>query len=180
MAAITIATLVLLAVAAGGLARLAIARRHAAGSAGTASVDAQALVDAAVDQMLDRQLSLLADERAEGEAALRRTVDELVGRTKTILEGERTVGTTELEARKSMIDQSLQAINTRMSEFERAVHEIDGRSAQRLGELASSVSSLNNTTEHLRDALANSRVRGQWGERMADDVLRLAGFVEGI
>ncbi len=140
----------------------------------------QAIVDAAVDQMLDRQLDLLAGERAQGNAELRRAMEELIGRTKTVLEGERTVGTTELDARKSMIDQSLQAINTRMAEFERAVHEIDGRSAQRLGALASSVQSLNSTTEHLRDALANSRVRGQWGERMADDVLRLAGFVEGI
>jgi len=32
----------------------------------------------------------------------------------------------------------------------------------------------------LREALANPQRRGQWGERMAEDVLRLAGFVEGI
>ncbi|HUI47726.1 MAG TPA: DNA recombination protein RmuC, partial [Acidimicrobiia bacterium] len=31
-----------------------------------------------------------------------------------------------------------------------------------------------------REAMANSRVRGQWGERMAEDVLRLAGFLEGV
>jgi DNA recombination protein RmuC len=188
-----VAVAVLVAVGGGAVAGATLARqrRHddagsrldadATAAAAGAQVEAmQALVDAAVDQMLDRQLSLLADERAQGKAELRGAVEELVGRTKTILEGERTVGTTELDARKSMIDQSLQAINTRMGEFERAVHEIDGRSAQRLGALASSVASLNNTTEHLRDALANSRVRGQWGERMADDVLRLAGFVEGI
>ena len=151
------------------------------GDAPVDSVDTvQAIVDAAVDQMLDRQLSLLADERAQGNAEMRRAVEEVVGRAKTMFEGERTIGTTELDARKSMIDQSLQAINTRMVEFERTVHDIDGRSAQRLGALATSVASLNSTTEHLRDALANSRVRGQWGERMADDVLRLAGFVEGI
>jgi DNA recombination protein RmuC len=36
------------------------------------------------------------------------------------------------------------------------------------------------TTQSLREALSSSKARGQWGERMADDVLRLAGFVEGI
>ena len=32
----------------------------------------------------------------------------------------------------------------------------------------------------LREALANTQARGQWGERMAEDVLRVAGFTEGI
>ena len=35
-------------------------------------------------------------------------------------------------------------------------------------------------TTHLREALASPKARGQWGERMADDVLRAAGFVEGM
>ncbi len=35
-------------------------------------------------------------------------------------------------------------------------------------------------TNSLREALASPKVRGQWGERMAEDVLRLAGFVEGV
>lgn len=39
---------------------------------------------------------------------------------------------------------------------------------------------LNDTTQSLRQALASSKSRGQWGERMADDVLQLAGFVDGI
>ena len=39
---------------------------------------------------------------------------------------------------------------------------------------------LNTTTGALREALASSRVRGQWGERMAEDVLRMVGFVEGV
>jgi len=41
-------------------------------------------------------------------------------------------------------------------------------------------SKLNDTTEHLKHALASSKKRGEWGERMAEDILRLAGLVEGI
>jgi DNA recombination protein RmuC len=36
------------------------------------------------------------------------------------------------------------------------------------------------STQALREALASTKVRGQWGERMAEDVLRLAGFIEGV
>ena len=39
---------------------------------------------------------------------------------------------------------------------------------------------LNSTTNALREALANSRARGQWGERVTEDILRSLGFVEGI
>jgi DNA recombination protein RmuC len=34
--------------------------------------------------------------------------------------------------------------------------------------------------QSLREVLASSKARGQWGERLADDVLRAAGFVEGV
>ena len=42
------------------------------------------------------------------------------------------------------------------------------------------LTALSEHTQQLREALASSKVRGQWGERMAEDVLRLAGFLEGV
>ncbi|MGZ5498578.1 MAG: DNA recombination protein RmuC, partial [Candidatus Aminicenantales bacterium] len=39
---------------------------------------------------------------------------------------------------------------------------------------------LQDTADHLRQALVSTKARGQWGERMAEDVLRLAGFIEGV
>ncbi|MEK6617899.1 MAG: DNA recombination protein RmuC, partial [Nitrospirota bacterium] len=39
---------------------------------------------------------------------------------------------------------------------------------------------LEQTTNTLREALASTKARGQWGERMAEDVLRLAGFIENV
>jgi DNA recombination protein RmuC len=50
----------------------------------------------------------------------------------------------------------------------------------RLSEAGKVIHTLQQTTGSLREALANTRVRGQWGERMAADVLRLAGLQEGI
>jgi DNA recombination protein RmuC len=36
------------------------------------------------------------------------------------------------------------------------------------------------TTQSLREALSSTKARGRWGERMAEDVLQLAGFVENV
>ena len=55
-----------------------------------------------------------------------------------------------------------------------------GELSASLGEALRATAGLADTTAHLREALASPKARGQWGERMADDVLRLAGFVEGI
>jgi DNA recombination protein RmuC len=55
-----------------------------------------------------------------------------------------------------------------------------GRVSAQLAEHASSTRELAGTTAQLREALASSKARGQWGERMAEDVLHLAGFVEHV
>ncbi len=60
-------------------------------------------------------------------------------------------------------------------------------SAENFGQVTNSLqahaeiaNTLADSTRALREALANPQARGQWGERMAEDVLRLAGFVENI
>src|SRR5829696_2433544 len=67
------------------------------------------------------------------------------------------------------------------------VHELEvdraeqqGRVEGRLREVAELGVRLADTTHALHRALASPQARGQWGERMADDVLRAAGLVEGI
>jgi DNA recombination protein RmuC len=94
--------------------------------------------------------------------------------------GERAAGAGELDAKKALIDQSLAQVARRIAEFERTMREIDGQRREQYGALAASVRSLSRTTQELHEALASARVRGQWGERMAEDVLRVAGFVEGV
>jgi DNA recombination protein RmuC len=47
-------------------------------------------------------------------------------------------------------------------------------------ELATVLRSVDTRTNTMASALGNSRVRGQWGERAAEDVLRSAGFIEGV
>ena len=52
-----------------------------------------------------------------------------------------------------------------------------GRQSARLEEM---LTSLNSSSSALRNILANTQARGQWGERMAEDVFRIIGFVEHV
>ena len=58
--------------------------------------------------------------------------------------------------------------------------EQQGQVLTSLREATRTTAALSDTTRQLREALASPKARGQWGERMADDVLRLAGLVEGV
>jgi DNA recombination protein RmuC len=101
------------------------------------------------------------------------------------------LGEKELEGKKRLIDQTLGAMNESLKSDLGKVQEIIGQfekdRIQKFGELSSQLKltadqtcRLQETTNRLHTALASSKARGQWGERMAEDVLQLAGFIEGI
>ena len=55
-----------------------------------------------------------------------------------------------------------------------------GQLLERISDAQRATEALRTTTDGLQRALSNPQARGQWGERMAEDVLRACGFVEGI
>ena len=52
--------------------------------------------------------------------------------------------------------------------------------SEQIRAVAEQATALQGTTSSLRAALASPQARGQWGERMAEDVLRAAGLIEGV
>jgi DNA recombination protein RmuC len=92
----------------------------------------------------------LATERAELDARLASVVGQLERLGGLVRELER-----DREAKLAAVERQLQA------------------AAERARELASS-------TRKLAETLGQARLRGQWGERLAEDLLRAAGLVEGV
>ena len=97
----------------------------------------------------------------------------------------------DLGAKKDVIDARLDQVHGEMraelGKLATMVNALGQSSAQKFGEVESSLkahmeitSTLSESTQSLRSALANPQARGQWGERMAEDVLRLAGFIEHV
>lgn len=78
-------------------------------------------------------------------------------------------------------------LGQQLQQLTEAVRAVGSSTLFELGRVKSSLESqaevssqLRTTTAGLREALANSNARGQWGERMADDVLRLAGLLPNV
>ena len=98
-----------------------------------------------------------------------------------------SAATRELDLRSTAISQQFETVSGELSRMRALVEQLQRERAEQHGRLERGLqeavhvsSSLNQTTQALREALASSRARGQWGERLADDVLRAAGFVEGV
>ena len=92
-----------------------------------------------------------------------------------------------LEGRKRLIDETVKQIQTRLTEVGTTLATMDKERratsdtlVARLDVATKATTELRATTDQLRQALADPKRRGQWGERMAEDILRLAGFIEGV
>ena len=90
---------------------------------------------------------------------------------------------TKLSGKKELIDGSLRAVKDDLERVERLMREIGSGNTKidtRLQSAAEVIKELSDTTGSLKNALTSNSNRGQWGERMAEDVLRLSGLIEGI
>lgn len=94
---------------------------------------------------------------------------------------------TKLAGKKEVIDGTLQSMKESMKRdmdrVELLMKSIGDKNVSidsRLENAAKVIKELGDTTGDLKNALASNSGRGQWGERMAEDVLRLAGMIEGI
>jgi len=137
-----------------------------------------------VDAVLDHLKASFGSLSLE---ALSKSTENFLQLAQTRLQSEREVGVRELDTRKGLIDQQLQQMNSALENVSRLMRDLETDRVQKFGELASQLkttseqtAALMQSTQALREALASTKVRGQWGERMAEDVLRLAGFIEGV
>jgi DNA recombination protein RmuC len=119
--------------------------------------------------------------------ALSKNTEEFLKLANETLSKQTQTGEKELEGKKKLIDQTLVAMKEDLQSVQHLVTRLEKDREQKFGELTSQLKQtteqtrkLQETAGHLKTALASTKVRGQWGERMAEDVLRLAGFVEGI
>jgi DNA recombination protein RmuC len=159
-----------LAGAAGALAGLAIARRRPVGD------EANAVVEAAV--------AALRAERADGVQA---TLDATLSAAAARLDEHLAAGTRTFDGQRVLLERQVGALHQELRHMGQLVTTLQQERAHQHGQLTAGLEAalratteLSDTTRSLREALASPKARGQWGERMAQDVLRLAGFQEGI
>ena len=74
----------------------------------------------------------------------------------------------------------LDGVRAELGRLQESMARAHGELRQQLTTTSEQTASLTATAGALREVLASPKARGQWGERMADDILRLAGLVEGV
>ncbi len=146
--------------------------------------EAEAQRKAGIDAVID---NVKASFGAMSLEALSKSTDEFLKLAKARLDTEREASAKELDSKKGLIDQQLQAMTIQMEQVSRTINELEKDRVEKFGQLSSSLmlhseqtQSLMQTANALRQALSSTKARGQWGERMAEDVLRLAGFIENV
>ena len=148
----------------------------------------QQAVSAALAEM---RLHTAADRDAAVHAALNQAAVLQREQLGSAAQQARKETSAELTAKKDIIDSRLDQVQAEMrSELTKLgsmVSSLAETSAQKFGQVDQSLRShaeitqtLADSAGALREAMASPTARGQWGERMAEDVLRLAGFVENV
>ncbi len=171
-------------------AAVAVARGRAADRA-AAGTEADYVVEQVAGELAG-QVRRLADEQRQGaeaarDAAIAAALEHLMTSGKALMDSERELAGRDLDGKKGLIDQQLGAMHTELQRVNELVRELEADRGRKFGELAhaldaqrADMAKLAETTQGLRQALSSTKARGQWGERMAEDVLQLAGFLEGV
>jgi DNA recombination protein RmuC len=119
--------------------------------------------------------------------ALSKSTNEFLKLANKTFTDQSKINENKLSGKKELIDQTLHNMKDELNRVQEVIKKIENDRKQSYGELTTQLKHsveqtkrLQDSTNQLNTALSSSQTRGQWGERMAEDVLRMAGFIEGI
>ncbi len=125
--------------------------------------------------------------RAEQGRTLQAAVDTVVTVATSKFDDRMAAGHQALARERETVGHQMQVVSAELARmtdlvtgYQADVARQNGRVATGLDQAVQVTTALASTTQSLERALASPKARGQWGERMAEDVLRAAGFVEGV
>lgn len=103
------------------------------------------------------------------------------------MQGERQVIQVDLANKQRSIEQLVEKIEKDLADRQSEIRILEQDRAKKFGELSSTLEShrqltqqLQVTTQQLATVLSNNQTRGEWGERILEDLLVSNGLVEGV
>ena len=83
---------------------------------------------------------------------------------------------TNLEQKKKLIDQNLEEMSKKLDSIQKQSNQLNAN----LEINKTETENLRDTTAKLREILSSSQKRGQWGERMVEDILKFIGLMDNV
>lgn len=130
--------------------------------------------------ILKNQIAVAANE------ALDRNSEFIMSRVKELFTAEKSVIKTDLEGKKSAINELIHEIRKDLKKNEERILKSDEDHLKSFSSLKTELENyreitgdLKISTEKLRNLLSNNQLRGAFGEQIADNLLKMAGFVIG-
>ncbi|MBI3505925.1 MAG: DNA recombination protein RmuC [Proteobacteria bacterium] len=119
--------------------------------------------------------------------ALTQASDQFLKLASSRLETQQVKSKAELDENRQAVENAVAALGERLKAYEEHMKSFEkdrekkyGSLEEQLRKAVSTTERLQTTTDGLQSMLSNSRTRGQWGERMAEDILRAAGLQETV
>jgi len=99
----------------------------------------------------------------------------------------RSESAAQMELRKQAIEHTVAGLKEELGKYQQLLRESQGDHARKFGSLENELKNasiatqkLAETTVKLNNILGNVKLRGQWGERMAEDIIHYAGLIENV
>ncbi len=129
----------------------------------------------------------LVETLSQMEARLRDDVSNFVSVANERFSSEQTKSKALFENSKQSVELQIGQLGHELSKIEALVRNFEEDRARKFGSLeekitqtAKAAQNLSDATQELNAVIGNNQLRGQWGEKMAEDILRSAGLEPGI
>jgi len=129
---------------------------------------------------LDEQLGVVVASLQSKIEEVDKIVAERVGGLSATMDASVGGMSKNLGSQVTAMSSELQQVRLLVAQLQKERVQQHGQFVESLAAATRQQNVLAETTQQLREALASPQARGQWGERMAEDVLRSAGMREGI
>ncbi len=142
-----------------------------------------------IKKLLEEKMHQQSDEQIEGmiHKVFGMASNEIAIQSKGILQGEKDLIKNDLANKQMAIEKMIKDLRQEMSEQQKEIRSIEKEQIDKISGVKTAVEEhrqltkeLKVSTEQLAKVLSNNQRRGEWGERIIEDLLQANGLQEGI
>lgn len=138
---------------------------------------------------LERRLSVANQTKIQDlvDQIFGHSAEKIAKQSRDILAGEREIIKTDLENKHQQISKLIKQLEEDLQSRQREINRVEKERGQQFGELAKALeqqrqvsTELRESTQQLNRVLSSNQQRGEWGERIIEDLLQANGLMEGV